>query len=203
MNLVKKLPLYSIYLRLAFAGLILAAAIIQFDGSRWFINTLIIAGLVSDIYDGIITRRLQVSARNLRRLDSHVDQIFWVAIVIASFIIYPLFFKQHWLYLMLLIGAEITCYLISLVRFQKEVATQALASKLWTLVLCATLIQVIATGNATILFQICFYLGIISRLEIICMVFIIKQWTHDIPTVYHAYLLRNNRPIKRYKLLNC
>ncbi|GGI48969.1 hypothetical protein GCM10011425_01810 [Mucilaginibacter galii] len=161
-----------------------------------------VTGLVADIFDGIIARRLGISTPRLRRLDSGVDQVFWVAIVAASYIIYPLFFHRNWVQILLLVFAEALCYGLSYVKFKKEVATHAIASKLWTLVLLATLIQVIATGDAPVMFQICFYMGIVTRLEIILMLLLIRQWTNDIPTVYHAYLIRRNKAIKRHKLFN-
>lgn len=199
---MKKLPLQLIYMRLLFSGFILALAFIQPPYFRATIITLIIAGSISDVFDGIIARRLNVSTERLRRLDSSVDQVFWLSIVAGCFIIHPNFFKSYWIELMLLVIAECTCYMISYLKFRKEVATHAIASKMWTLVLFATLIQVIATGNSPVLFYVCFYLGLLTRFEIIGMLLIIKQWTNDIPTVYHAYLIRHNKLIKRHKLFN-
>jgi len=163
---------------------------------------MMVVGLVADIFDGIIARRLNISTPKLRRLDSGVDQVFWVAIVAAGYIIYPLFFHRNWVQIMLLVFAEALCYGLSYVKFKKEVAIHAIASKFWTLVLLATLIQVIATGDAPVMFQICFYMGMATRVEIIVMLLLIRQWVNDIPTVYHAYLIRHNKAIKRHKLFN-
>ena len=184
---MKKTPLLLIYLRLVFAFVIIGLAMFKPAGCSVYIITLIVLGLISDIFDGIIARRLKVSTEKLRRMDSGIDQVFWLCIVTASFIMYPSFYKDNWLQIVILIVTEGFCYLVSFIKFRKEVATHAIASKLWTLVLFATLIQLIATGNSIILFQVCFYLGMITRLEIIIMLFMIRQWTNDIPTVYHAY----------------
>ncbi|OMP75378.1 hypothetical protein BW716_30565 [[Flexibacter] sp. ATCC 35208] len=56
--------------------------------------------------------------------------------------------------------------------------------------------------NAGILFQCCFYFGLATRLEIILILFIIRNWYNDVPTVYHAVLLRKGREIKRNRLFN-
>lgn len=161
-----------------------------------------ILGLLSDIFDGIIARRLNISSPTLRRLDSGVDQFFWLCIVAGCYITCPQLFKDNMLKICILIAMEAGCYAISYIRFGKEVATHAISSKLWTLILLATMIQVTATCSSVILFNICFYLGIATRMEIIGMLLIIKQWTNDIPTIYHAILIRNGKEIKRHKLFN-
>lgn len=199
---MKKVPILLIYMRLVFAVAIVLLAFLQPLAFKTYIITMMVVGLVADIFDGIIARRLNISTEKLRRLDSGVDQFFWLAIVAASYIIQPAFYKANWVYMLLLILSEAACYALSFIKFRKEVATHAISSKLWTLVLLATLIQVIATGNAPVMFQICFYMGLATRLEIMAMLLLIRQWTNDIPSVYHAYLMRQNKPIKRNKLFN-
>jgi phosphatidylglycerophosphate synthase len=199
---MKKVPILLIYLRFVFAFAIVALALTQSPAYKTGIITMMVVGLVADILDGIIARRLNISTPKLRRLDSGVDQVFWVAIVMASYIIYPAFYHHNWEQMLLLSFAEALCYGLCYIKFRKEVATHAIASKLWTLVLLATLIQVIATGDAAVMYQICFYMGIATRIEIIVMLLLIRRWTNDIPTVYHAYLLRHNKSIKRHTLFN-
>jgi len=114
----------------------------------------------------------------------------------------PDFFKQNMIRIIIIVVFEAACYALSFVKFKKEVATHAISSKIWTLILFVTLIQVIAAGNSIVLFTICFYLGIITRLEIIIILFLLKRWTNDVPTVYHAVLIRKGKPIKRHKLFN-
>jgi len=165
-------------------------------------SILIGIGLVSDIFDGIIARRLNISSQKLRRLDSLADQIFWILIAIACYLLSPIFFSDNINFIILLVLSELMIYAISYLKFRKEVATHAIASKIWTLVLAATLIELIYTSNSHLLFQICFYLGIVTRLEIIAILLLLKKWTADVPSVYHAILIRNNLPIKRNKLFN-
>ena len=71
-----------------------------------------------------------------------------------------------------------------------EVATHAIASKIWALTILASIIQIMLSCKAGILFQCCFYFGLATRLEIILILFIIRNWYNDVSTVYHAVLLR-------------
>jgi len=199
---MKNIPKVLICSRIALGMIILLLAIFPVAHFRAIIIALIAIGLLSDIFDGIIARRLNVSTVKLRRMDSNVDMFFWISIIVACYVINPIFFQHNWLKLAILIGIEALSYIFSYIKFKKEVATHAIASKLWALVLFATLIQLIAIDDSVILFNICFYLGVLTRIEIILMLIVIKKWTNDIPTLYHAFRIRKEKPITRHKLFN-
>jgi len=158
--------------------------------------------ILSDIFDGIIARRLNISTQKLRRLDSSIDQIFWICTLLGIFLICKDFFKENYSKIIIILALEACTYLISYIKFKKEVATHAISSKFWTLTILAALIQIVLTCQSTLIFNICIFLGIITRLEIIGILLIIKQWTHDVPSIYHAILLRQGKQIKRNKLFN-
>lgn len=199
---MKHIPLALIVIRLIFGFIILVLAVFPVVHYQGIIITLFSLGLLSDVFDGIIARRLNISTTWLRRLDSTIDQIFWVLVFISAIVICPQFFQNHVFELSILLGLEILTYIISFVRFKKEVATHAISSKIWTLLLFATLVQVVATCHSGWLFQLFLYAGIITRLEIVAILFLLRHWANDVPSVYHAVQLRNGKPIKRHKLFN-
>lgn len=169
---------------------------------NWIAIILISYGLLSDIFDGIIARQVNVSNEKLRRLDSSADQFFFICTAVAAYIYVPSFFENNWLKISLLLGVEALCYLVSFIKFRKEVATHSIGAKIWTLFLFATLVQVIAQGQSILLFEICFWTGILSRAEIIAILLTLKKWTNDVPSIVHAFQLRKEKPIKRNKLFN-
>ena len=195
-----KIPAALIWFRLL-AGLLIVL-LAYTDAPRWWIVLLMTAGLLSDIFDGIIARRLNISTQTLRRLDSSVDQVFWLCILVATYLLAPAFYWENKVSIIVLLCAEALCYLVCCLRFRKEVATHAIASKIWTLILFATLVDIVLNGTSHFWFQLCFYAGMITRLEVMLILAIIRQWTNDVPSVYHAILLRNGKPIKRNKIFN-
>ncbi len=197
-----KIPLILIYSRLVFGLIIVLLSVFKPLHFRALEVIFITIGLLSDIFDGIIARHLKISTEKLRRMDSSVDQIFWLCIISCAYLDSPIFFKQHYLPVTIVLVLEGFCYLLSYIKFRKEVATHAIASKLWTLSLFAFLVQLILTGNSVFLFFTCIYIGIATRLEIIAILFILNKWTNDIPTVYHAVLIRKGKPVKKHKLFN-
>ncbi len=199
---LNKLPITLIYSRVVIGVVILLLAILQPLHFRAITITLIAIGLLTDIFDGIIARQLKISTTKMRRMDSNIDMFFWTCIIIANYIISPAFYQHNYRQLIVIISLEAACYMLCFIRFKKEVATHALSAKAWALMLFVTLIQIIATDNSVVLFGICLYWGIASRLEIIAMLIVIKKWTNDIPTIYHAFKIRKNKPVKRLKLFN-
>ena len=145
---------------------------------------------------------MNISTQNLRRLDSTIDQVFFIMVAIATFIECPQFFYDNHIKLIILLSLEALTYLVCFIKFRKEIATHAISSKAWTLILFATLIQIMVSCNSIMLFQICFYAGILTRLEIIGIILFLRKWTNDVPSIYHALLLRQGKEIKRHKLFN-
>lgn len=164
--------------------------------------SLLTIGLISDIFDGIIARKLGISTPFMRRMDSSTDQLFFLCVALATYVQCAGFFKNNAVMLVLLFGAEALIYLVCYVKFRKEIATHSLGAKLWTLILFATLVEVMVHCRATYLFYACFWVGIITRLEIMAIIFTLKEWTNDVPTIWHAVQLRNGKRIQRNKYFN-
>lgn len=199
---MKKLPLALIYLRLFLGVLLLGLSFVQINHYRTIAVILFSAGLLSDVFDGIVARRLNVSTPGLRRMDSTVDQAFFVLVVVATFLQCPRFFYDHSLELIILISAEALTYLICYVKFKKEIATHSIGSKIWALILFSAILQIMIRCGSGVLFQWCFYVGLITRLENVIIVLVLRDWTTDVPSLYHAVRLRQGKLIKRRKLFS-
>lgn len=199
---MKQVPKVLIYSRLTIGILLLLCSATHIENYNIIAVTLFTVGLLTDVFDGIIARRLNISTSNLRRLDSTIDQTFFVLVAISTFINSKQFFYDNQVELIILVSIEVLAYLVCYLKFRKEIATHSISSKVWTLILFATIIQVMVIKDSTVLFQFCFYIGIITRLEIIAILFVLRKWTNDVPSLYQAILLRHGKPIKRHKLFN-
>ena len=197
-----KIPIALIYARLIIGFVILLLSIVNTGHYNIWAVTLLTIGLLTDVFDGIIARRLNISTQRLRRMDSTIDVVFFVAVAAATYIQCTSFFKTNWLKLTILIASEALTYVVSFVKFRKEIATHSIGAKVWTLFLFATLVQIILQCQSGWLFDTCFWLGIVTRVEIIAIILILKKWTNDVPTLCHAIQLRHNKPIKRNKIFN-
>ncbi len=197
-----KIPIALIFSRLIIGLTVIVLSLTQVDNYKAIAIILLTIGLLTDIFDGIIARQLNVSSQKLRRLDSSIDQVFFISFAVATYIQCPDFFKANILKLSILLGFEALTYLICFLKFKKEIATHSIGAKIWTLLLFATIIQIILQCQSILLFNICFWVGLVTRLEIIAIILTLKKWTNDVPTFYHAIKLRHNKEIKRNKLFN-
>lgn len=197
-----KLPITLIYARLAIGLMIVLLSVKHIDNYKFIAVLLLSIGLLTDIFDGIIARRLNVSTQNLRRLDSTIDQIFFISFAVATFIQCPEFFKNNSLKLTILFGFECLAYVVCFIKFRKEIATHSIGAKIWTLLLFATIVQIILQCESIVLFNIFFWVGLVTRIEIIAIILTLKKWTNDVPTIYHSLKLRQGKEIKRHKMFN-
>jgi CDP-diacylglycerol--glycerol-3-phosphate 3-phosphatidyltransferase len=94
------------------------------------------------------------------------------------------------------------CYVVSLLKFRRETCSHAYLSKFWGLTLLAAFIDLILNGHAGFLFYFCLAAGIVSHLDRILITLILPTWQHDVPSTYHAWLIRKGKAFKRFRLFN-
>lgn len=198
----KYVPIALIMFRLALAPVILALVYFLGEQSRVTVIILMYLGLFSDIADGIIARHLEVSSPKLRRLDSQADMIFWVSVGVSTWLLYPDLIRDNRVPIIVIFVMEGMCYAISILKFGKETCTHAWLSKLWGITLLVAFTALIGFNHAGIPFTLAIVFGLISHVDRILITMILPKWTHDIPSFYHAYLIRNGIGFKRYKLFN-
>lgn len=92
---MKTIPYLLILLRFISAMAILYLGYFVGEKSRMSIVILMYFGLLTDIFDGIIARKVGVSSEKLRRLDSQTDLVFWLSIGFATYWLNPEIIKDH------------------------------------------------------------------------------------------------------------
>jgi len=102
--------------------------------SSWFIIGYIIA-VLSDIFDGIIARRLKVSTSLLRQADSWADICLYFCVAISVWLVYPQIIIDFRLPLLSAIAIQLILFAISLIKFQKFPSFHTYTAKAWGLTL--------------------------------------------------------------------
>ncbi len=196
------IPISLILFRFLMAPVILGLAYFIGESAKPIILLLMYLGLISDILDGIIARKQNLSTEKLRRLDSQTDMIFWLSIGFATWILYPQLISDNSIAIWAILAMEISVYAISILKFKRETCTHAFLSKLWGITLLITFTSLIGFNHAGIPFIVAIIMGLISHVDRILITLILTEWTHDIPSAYHAYLIRKGIDFKRNKYLN-
>ncbi|RYF98404.1 MAG: hypothetical protein EOO07_38215 [Chitinophagaceae bacterium] len=138
----------------------------------------------------------------MRRLDSQTDLVFWLSVAVSCYLIYPHLITANKYGVIALVAMEGLCYLVSLIKFGKETCTHAFLSKIWGLTLLATFTSLLGFAFGGWILATCIVIGIISQLDVVLIVLILPKWTHDVPSFYHAILIRKGIEFKKSKYLN-
>lgn len=191
------IPIGLILFRFLLAPIILGLAYFIGESSKPIILVLIYLGLISDILDGIIARKQNLSTAKLRRMDSQTDMIFWLSIGFATWILYPKLISDNSVAIWIILAMEISVYAISIIKFKRETCTHAFLSKLWGITLLIAFTSLIGFNHAGVPFLVAIIMGLISHADRILITLILAEWTHDVPSAYHAYLIRKGIDFKR------
>lgn len=198
---MKNIPYLLILSRALIGVLIVILSINPLAHYGIIISSLILFGFLTDVFDGIIARKLNISTEKLRVYDSNVDVFFWVAIILSVFWVRSTNIQDILLPILILISLEILAYVISFIKFKKTIATHSILAKIWSVSLLVFIIELAfnATHHS---FYVCFILGVVSRIEIIAIILVLKKWATDIPSLKAAIKINKGIPVKKNKLLN-
>jgi phosphatidylglycerophosphate synthase len=184
MRIASKIPLTLTLLRALLAPFVLLLAV-YFPNHLAFGVCLTLA-FFSDVFDGIIARRLKIATANLRRLDSIADSLFYLAAAAAAWLLYPSVIEEHWSALIALGALELSRYAVDLTKFGREASYHMWSSKAWGIVLFTGFFALLALGDTGLLIALPIYVGIVADVEGLAISFVMTKWQPDVPTIFHA-----------------
>lgn len=199
---MKNIPYLLIAFRLLLGPVMIALTYNYGKSVRILLMVLLLLGILSDIFDGIIARNQGVSSERLRRMDSQTDLVFWLCAGWCSWLLNPEIIINNRYAIITIFVMEGLTYIFSFLKFGKETCTHALLSKLWGITLFAAFTSLIGFGYGGVTLALAVIFGIISHIDVYLIILFLPKWTYDVPSCYHAWLIRQGRSIKRNKLFN-
>jgi len=200
--MMKRIPIVLIIFRLLL-GPVMIALTYRFGAAiRFELVILMVLGLLSDIFDGIAARKAGVSSPQLRRMDSQTDLVFWLCVGWCSWLLNPEVILAYKIPITVVFVMEAMTYVVSIAKFGKETCTHALLSKLWGLTLLAVFVAIIGFSYGGWAMKTAVFFGLISHLDVFLIILLLPKWTYDVPSFYHAYLIRKGIPFKRNTLFH-
>lgn len=182
------IPLALTALRALLAPVVVALAL-AWPAPRAF-GACLVAAFVSDVFDGIVARRLGVATPGLRRLDSIADSIFYLAALLAAWHLHADALRAHVFALAALAALEVARYAFDLRKFGKEASYHMWSSKLWGVALFAAFFALLVFGEARVAVPAAIWIGIAADLEGLAISATLREWRTDVPTLWHAVRLR-------------
>jgi CDP-diacylglycerol--glycerol-3-phosphate 3-phosphatidyltransferase len=151
---------------------------------RWVYLPILVAGTLSDIYDGILARRFGVATSALRRYDSVTDVIYYLFILAAVFLLCKPVITQNWLLIALILLSEAGCILVSYVRFGKYPATHSYLAKFYGLCLLAALIALLVFNASAWVLIALTIVALTTNVEIVAIHFLMNTPPVDVRSIF-------------------
>lgn len=185
----QQIPVVLTSVRVALAPLMIAGASCNWSGLA--LASMVLAALVSDIYDGVLARRWHCDTAAVRLYDSMADQIFYVCTGVAIWMDRrEVLASNAWL-LLALLGVEALHYIFELAKYGKPASYHSYLAKTWGLVIAAAVMVTFASAHGGLLVTISLGLGIVCNLETLAMSPMLPVWQRDVPTLRAAWRLRS------------
>lgn len=192
---LRYLPAALVLIR-ALLGVAVVVAAFSSLPPRFFLSVLV-AGFLSDYFDGVIARRLGMASAGLRRADSGADAVFYAGLCVAAFIMYPRQMALFWPGLALVVSLELVRYAFDYWKFRRETAYHMWSAKLWGVTLFLGFGQIFWAGEAGWMFALAIVVGIFTDIEGLLASIVLGEWRHDVPTLYHAVCIARRDPLPR------
>src|SRR6201996_5922895 len=129
---------------------------------------LVVTGLLSDIYDGVLARRWKCDTAAVRLFDSMADNVFYICAAAALWLRHPQLIQSFAVPIGIVLGIELFKFAFDLVKFGKPGSYHSYLAKSWGLVLATTVVMSFAMRMNAVL-QIAWWasltLGVIACLE--------------------------------------
>ena len=160
------------------------------ETSVWFLVAFITAFL-SDIFDGIIARRLGVSTPQLRQADSWADVCLYLCIAASTYLAHSQIIITYRLPLLTVIIAQIIWWIVNLIKYGKPASYHTYSAKLWGITLFIATITLFGFNYAQIALWLTCIIGTLHTIEEIVMTLILPEWKNDVLSIFHALKLRH------------
>ena len=152
--------------------------------------TCVVVAFLTDVFDGIIARRLNIATANLRRLDSIADSIFYLCALWAVWVLHSQIVLMNVALLVVLGILEGARYILDLWKFGREASYHMWSSKLWGVALFVAFVAIFATEQPSFFPVLAIGMGVIADVEGILISLTLRSWRHDVPSVFHALRIR-------------
>jgi phosphatidylglycerophosphate synthase len=145
---------------------------------------ILVAGTLSDIFDGILARRLHVATPFLRRYDSVTDMIYYLFLLAVVWkLCAPVLHKTIWAIAILLIS-EAACIAVSFARFRRYPAAHTYLAKFYGLALLAAVIALLVFNASAWVVVALMIVGVVTNAEILIIHFAVKSPPVDVKSVF-------------------
>jgi CDP-diacylglycerol--glycerol-3-phosphate 3-phosphatidyltransferase len=151
---------------------------------------IVVTGLLSDIFDGVLARRWHSDIATVRLFDSMADIVFYLGCAIALWMRLPGVVHDFAVPIVMVAGLELLCLAVAFIKFGKLPSYHSYLAKTWGLALASALVAAFVTEHPAAWLVAALVLGTLSNLEGLAMSLVMPVWRQDVKTLAEAWRLR-------------
>lgn len=184
---MKRLPPALTFFRLV-AGVGFVPLVFCHAGAG-FLVALLLAGVASDVADGVAARRLGIATLALRRLDTRADLVFYGFATAAALATTPVPAAVLLPWCAAYFSLFLLRNLVDYFRYRASPSYHMWSGKLWSVVVCVHLGLLFCGRSAFFLLPVAFMLYALNAVEGIIASLVLPTPCQDIPSVWHVLKL--------------
>ncbi|MBS0580665.1 MAG: CDP-alcohol phosphatidyltransferase family protein [Proteobacteria bacterium] len=190
-DLAKRIPVLLTALRVLLAPVVAILAVFAPVPAAFAVC--LVTAFLSDVFDGVLARRLGVVSANLRRFDSAADTLFYATCLFAAWWLYPVAIRERIVSLSIFAALEAFRYAFDFAKFRREASYHMWSSKVWGLSLFVGVFWILVLGepNAAAV-SLAIYMGIAADCEGLAISVLLPRWRADVPSFVHAMRIRRS-----------
>jgi CDP-diacylglycerol--glycerol-3-phosphate 3-phosphatidyltransferase len=186
-------PEVLIAFRAACAPAIFVLACFGFPGP--LLAGILVAAFLTDVFDGIVARRMGLATAGLRHADTLVDTAFYIAAAAAMRVAVVDVFADAGVPLVLLIAIHVSRATFELAKYGRIASYHMWSSKALGLLLVAALTTVFVTARPSLLVTTALWAAIANEIEGFVISSLLPEWRADVPSILHARRLVTRVPV--------
>jgi CDP-diacylglycerol--glycerol-3-phosphate 3-phosphatidyltransferase len=169
-------------------------------GERDVFTSLLLVSYCTDMIDGFLARRLNITSARGSQLDSFGDQMTFMVAIIGLLVFEFEFMKENSFFIILVFVPYIIQMIIAFIKYRKATAFHTYLAKLSAIVQAVFILWLLFFGPIYWLFYVMIVLGLLETIEEIVLIFMYDNWVAGVKGVYWA--LRDKRRLKRQNIID-
>ena len=157
--------------------------------SHSILASIFIAGFVSDVFDGILARKFEVSTLSLRKADTRTDICFLLGSGLSVYIVSPSIASDWHFWILGYTVLFVLRNLVDYFRYGTSPSYHMWSGKLWAILLFVYAFFTLAGLNVSFFIPIAFTVYTLNTVEGIIATLILPKPSFDIPSLWHAIRL--------------
>ncbi|HZP81963.1 MAG TPA: CDP-alcohol phosphatidyltransferase family protein [Chthonomonadaceae bacterium] len=158
--------------------------------ARPYIVAALTIALLSDVFDGVLARRLGLATERLRVADSRADAFYYLCVALAVCRAAPELLRPYAGPLLAVLSLQLLSYTIDLLKYRRIVSYHAYSAKIWGVSLFFAAVALLGFHSAGVFLWLAILCGFLSNIEGLAMKCVLPTWTHDVSGLAAALRLR-------------